>query len=71
MKVPLGRGGAEASTTSGVANPVIIVILVLVLGATIYLWRQRYIHRRTAYAVMATMVIAIVAAALLMYLNPV
>lgn len=53
------------------ANPTIIVILVLLLGATVYLWRQRYIHRRTAYGVMATLFIAIVAAALFMYLDPV
>ena len=68
MRVPLGRGGPEAGTAS-VANPTLI--LVLLLGATVYLWRQRYIHRRTAYGVMATLFIAIVAAALFLYLDPV
>ena len=70
MRVPLGRGGVEAGSNTSVVNPIIVVVLVLMLGATIYLWRQRYIHRRTAYGMMAVLVIAIVVAALVMYVYP-
>lgn len=68
MKVPKGAGGAESSAT--LAIPAIVVILVLVFGATIYLWRARYIRRRTAYVVMLVTVVAIVGLGTWNYLHP-
>lgn len=64
-----GGGGAAASSASLMA-PAIIVVLVLLLGATIYLWRARYIHRRTAYVTMLILVVALAALAAWMYLYP-
>jgi uncharacterized membrane protein len=40
---PQGEGSAI------VASPIVVVIVVMMLGATIYLWRTRYIRRRTAF----------------------
>lgn len=42
----------------------------LVLGATIYLWRARYIRRRTAYITMLVLVLALGGLAAWMYLYP-
>lgn len=55
------------SSSSGFASPAIIIILVLILGATIYLWRQRYMRRKTAYVVMGVLTIAIIAAGFVNY----
>lgn len=68
MKGPKG-GGAVASSGS-LATPAIIVLLVLILGATIYLWRARYIRRRTAYVLMLVLVLALIGLGAWMYTNP-
>ena len=67
MKVP--RGTTAASTNS-LAAPAFIVVLILVLGATIFLWRARYIRRRTAYVVIPILVAAIAILGVWMYLYP-
>lgn len=41
-----------------------IVILVLMLGAIVYLWRARYLRRRTAYVLMAILVLLLIGAGL-------
>jgi hypothetical protein len=69
MKAPMAHGGGGAGT-GGLASPALIVVLVLLLGATIYLWRARYMRRRTAYFTMAILVIALVGLGAWMYLNP-
>ena len=68
MKAPRAPAAAEGSAS--LASPAIIVVLVLLLGATIYLWRGRYIRRRTAYVVMAAIVIALGCLAAWMYMHP-
>jgi len=40
------------------------------LGATIYLWRARYIRTRTAYLTMAVLAVALVCLGAWMYLYP-
>lgn len=55
---------------SALASPAVIVVLVLMLGATIYLWRAGYMHPRTAYATIIVLVIALIAAGAYLYLNP-
>ena len=56
-------GGASAS----LASPAPVVILVLLLGATIYLWRARYLRPSTAYCTMAFFAILLIAVGALMY----
>ena len=58
MRAPV-RSAAD-SPISGFASPALVVVLVLLLGATIYLWRARYMRRTTAYVVMAVLVAAII-----------
>jgi len=38
----------------------IVVVLVVMLGATIYLWRNRYMRPRTAYVTMSILVVLLV-----------
>jgi len=47
-----------------------VVIIVLVFGATAYLWRARYIRPSTAYVVMAACVLSIAAVAYWTYSHP-
>jgi len=56
-------GGASAS----LASPAVVVILVLLLGATIYLWRAGYLRPSTAYYTMAFLAIVLIAVGVLMY----
>jgi hypothetical protein len=68
MKGPrVTEGGANSAS---LAIPAIVVILVLVLGATIYLWRAGYIRRKTAYATMLVLVVALAGFAMWMYWYP-
>jgi len=55
MKAP-----PEAANTSSVSGPMIVVVLVVMLGATIYLWRNRYMRPRTAYVTMSILVVLLV-----------
>ena len=70
MKVPKGVGGAEAAASGSLAAPAVIVVLVLILGATIFLWRTRYIRRRTAYVLVPILLAAIVILGVWTYLHP-
>jgi hypothetical protein len=68
MKVPKAAEGVANS--AALAGPAIIVVLVLVLGATIYLWRARYIRRRTAYLTMSFLVVLLAGLGFWIYSNP-
>ena len=61
---------ANAGNSASLTTPAIVIALVLLLGATIYLWRARYIRRRSAYVLMAFCVIALAALAFWMLGNP-
>jgi len=50
----------EAATTSSVSGPMIVVVLVVMLGATIFLWRNRYMRRSTAYVTMAILALLLI-----------
>lgn len=60
-------GGSSSGTIAGLASPALIVILVLLLGATIFLWRARYMRRKTAYIAMGVLVVLIVVSCYLNY----
>ena len=48
---------AELSSSGGlIGSPIAIIVLILLLGATIFLWRARYIHYKTAYVCMALII---------------
>jgi len=57
MRAPL-QTGSEGTTS--LASPAIIVLLVLMLGATIYLWRARYLRPRTAYLAMGILSVLLI-----------
>ena len=44
----------------------VVVVLVVMLGATIYLWRNRYMRRRTAYVTMSVLVVLLIVVGLSM-----
>ena len=52
---------------ASLASPALVVILVLLLGATIYLWRARYLRPSTAYSTMAILVFMLIAVGTLIY----
>jgi hypothetical protein len=54
---PMASGGGGSLS---VASPALLVILILMIGATIYLWRKRFIRRKTAYVTLAILVIALI-----------
>jgi hypothetical protein len=64
MKLPGGApvgGGANASSTfAQTVSPLAIVGLVLVIGASIYLWRQRYLHSRAALITIGAVVAVLI-----------
>ena len=62
MKVSRGEGGLGAPTA--------VVVLVLLFGATVYLWRARYIRPVTAYGLMAVYMVAIIALGIWSYRHP-
>jgi hypothetical protein len=64
-----GKGGA-VSTSATLALPAVIVITVLILGAVIYLWRARYIRRKTAYVLMTILVLTLIGLGVWMYEYP-
>lgn len=58
-----GPGSAAAAAGSeNIAGPVLLVVLVLLIGGTVYLWRQRYMRRKTAYVIMAILFVALIVA---------
>ena len=62
MKAPT----SEAATSPGISSPMIVVVLVVMLGATIFLWRSHYMRRRTAYVTMSVLVLALVVVGIFM-----
>lgn len=65
MRLPnqSAAGGASAS----LARPALVVILVLLIGATVYLWRARYLRPSTAYYTLGFFTIALIVIGALMY----
>jgi len=53
--------------SAGVGGAPLIIILVLMLAATVYLWRTRYIRRRTAHIMMGVLIVALIAIGIFMY----
>lgn len=66
MKEPLQAGAGS----SALASPAVIVVVVLMLGATVYLWRGGYMHPRTGYVLTIILAIALIALGIYMYLGP-
>ena len=66
------RAPAEAGATgsAALAIPSVVVVLVLLLGATVYLWRARYMRPTTAYVTMVVVTVALIALAAYMYFHP-
>ena len=56
---PLG-GGNGSSTFAQTLSPLAIVLLVLVVGASIYLWRQHYLRSRAALVTIAAVVVVLI-----------
>lgn len=69
MRLGPARSSAD-STVSTFGSPALVVVLVLLLGFTIYLWRQRYLRRTTAYVAMAVLLIAILVTGFMIYQSP-
>jgi hypothetical protein len=44
--------------------------LVILIGATIFLWRNRFMRRRTAHITIAVLLVLLVAMAAWLYTNP-
>ncbi|MGE5563370.1 MAG: hypothetical protein ACM3ZV_08670 [Bacillota bacterium] len=66
IRAPRAETG-DLSAGAGLTGPGIVVILVLLLGATVYLRRTRYIRRRTAYVLIAIFGLSLVLFGLLTY----
>lgn len=67
MKVP--KGSVEAAS-SPLSLPAVVVILVIIIGATIYLWRARYIRRATALTVILLLLLGLAIFGTWMYTHP-
>lgn len=59
MRTPIASGATQ-STTAALASPAVVVILVLLFGATVYLFTQKYIRPTTAYVLMVLFAAAII-----------
>jgi len=66
MRAPRVGSGGEGS--AGFGGPLIIVILVLMLGGTVYLWRKRYMRRKTAYLTLAVLGAALIYSGISLYM---
>jgi hypothetical protein len=58
MKAP---SPVESGGSAGIGGPTTLILLVLMLGATVYLWRMRYMRRKTFYVVFVLIVLLIIA----------
>jgi hypothetical protein len=56
--------------SAGLGVPAAVVILVLMFGATIFLWQARYIRRSTAFALMAALAIVLIVLGVWSYSHP-
>lgn len=68
MLIKAPTSGEESGIGSGdLVGPAALVILVLILGATIYLWQAGYIRRVTAFFTILFLVAMIVVAGFWIY----
>ena len=70
MRAPIVTVSGGSLRSADLGTPAIIVFLVLALGATIFLWRARYIRRRSAYVAMAVIVVGLIIFGVLLYTAP-
>jgi hypothetical protein len=70
MKLPKAAVGAGVTNGSALGIPAAVVILVILLGAIIYLRQAKYIRRPTAYTLSAALVLALAVLCLWIYSNP-
>lgn len=70
MRAPIVTVSGGSLHSADLGTPAIVVFLVLALGATIFLWRARYIRRRTAYVAMAVIVVGLIIFGALLYTAP-
>ena len=57
---PVGGGASGSSSLSQSLSPLAIVLLVLVVGASIYLWRKHYLQSRAALVTIAAIVVVLI-----------
>lgn len=69
MRVPVAES-TSSFRSADLGSPAIVVFLVIALGATIFLWRARYIRRRTAYITMGIIVVLLIVLSAMMYNSP-
>ena len=69
MRLPKGSGAA-ASNGAALGIPAAVVVLVILLGAIVYLRQAKYIRRQTAYTWTALIVIALGLLCTWIYLHP-
>ena len=50
------RGGGESASATLIGQPIAIVLIVLILGATIYLWRQGQMRSRAGLLTVAGLI---------------
>jgi Na+/H+ antiporter NhaC len=65
MRLP--NQSAAGGVSASLASPALVVILVLLIGATVYLWRARYLRPSTAYYTLGFFTIALIVIGALMY----
>jgi len=70
VRAPIVTVSGGSLRSADLGTPAIVVFLVLALGATIFLWRARYIRRRTAYVAMAVIVVGLIIFGALLYTAP-
>ena len=68
MKVPSGQ--VVGNDSGGLGASALVVILVLMLGAAVFLWKARYIRRGTAYVLIAILSLAIAGIGVWTYSHP-
>lgn len=56
LKLHPSSGGGAGSSLTQTSQPLAIVAAVMVLGASIYLWRRHYIRSRAAWITIAAIV---------------
>ncbi|HEX5239023.1 MAG TPA: hypothetical protein VFW39_11255 [Sphingomicrobium sp.] len=57
---PVGGGASGSSTFAQTISPLAIVLLVLVIGASIYLWRKHYLQSRAALITIAAVAVVLI-----------
>jgi apolipoprotein N-acyltransferase len=70
VRTPIAAVSGSSIRSADLGGPALVVFLVLALGATIFLWRARYIRRRTAYVAMGVIVVGLIIFGALLYTAP-